>query len=267
MINPVAIELGPISLRWYAIFIVSGLILAVYLAMKEAPKKRIKPDDVLDFILIAFPLAIVGARLYYVIFEWAYYAKHPLEIFAIWNGGIAIYGGLITGALVLVIFSYYRMINALNFLDITVPGVMIAQSIGRWGNFVNQEAYGKVVSNLNYLPTFIKNQMFIDGSYRVPTFLYESIWNLVGFAIIMTLRRIPKFLKEGEATFFYLIWYGIGRFVIEGMRTDSLMLGGLRVSQWLSAILVLVGAFMIVLRRSKKELPFYREQVNNQLSK
>ncbi|MCU9532924.1 prolipoprotein diacylglyceryl transferase [Streptococcus sp. CSL10205-OR2] len=267
MIDPVAIELGPISLRWYAIFIVSGLILAVYLAMKEAPKKRIKPDDVLDFILVAFPIAIIGARLYYVIFEWSYYAKHPLEIFAIWNGGIAIYGGLITGALVLLVFSYYRMINAFDFLDIAVPGVMIAQSIGRWGNFVNQEAYGKVVSNLDYLPDFIKNQMFIDGSYRVPTFLYESMWNLVGFAIIMILRRIPKFLKEGEATFFYLIWYGIGRFVIEGMRTDSLMLGGLRVSQWLSAILVLVGVVMIVLRRSKKELPFYREQVNNQLSK
>lgn len=260
MIDPVAIELGPISLRWYAIFIVSGLILAVFLAMKEAPKKRIKSDDVLDFILIAFPLAILGARLYYVIFEWSYYAQHPLEIFAVWNGGIAIYGGLIMGVLVLLVFSYYRLINAFDFLDIAVPGVMLAQSIGRWGNFVNQEAYGKVVSNLDYLPDFIKNQMFINGSYRVPTFLYESIWNLVGFAIIMISRRIPNFLKEGEATFFYLIWYGIGRFVIEGLRTDSLMLGDLRVSQWLSAILILIGVIMIVLRRSKEDLPFYCEK-------
>ena len=177
MIDPVAIQLGPISIRWYAIFIVSGLLLAVYLAMKEAPRRKIIPDDILDFILIAFPLAIIGARVYYVIFDWSYYANQPLsEIVAIWNGGLAIYGGLITGAIVLFVFSYYRAINPLDFLDIAAPGVMIAQAIGRWGNFINQEAYGKIVDNLNYLPDFIKNQMYIDGSYRVPTFLYESLW-------------------------------------------------------------------------------------------
>ena len=171
MIDPVAIQLGSISIRWYAIFIVSGLLLAVYLAMKEAPRRKIIPDDILDFILIAFPLAIIGARVYYVIFDWSYYANQPLsEIVAIWNGGLAIYGGLITGAIVLFVFSYYRAINPLDFLDIAAPGVMIAQAIGRWGNFINQEAYGKIVDNLNYLPDFIKNQMYIDGSYRVPTF-------------------------------------------------------------------------------------------------
>ncbi len=260
MIDPVAIQLGPISIRWYAIFIVSGLLLAVYLAMKEAPRRKIIPDDILDFILIAFPLAIIGARVYYVIFDWSYYASQPFsEIFAIWNGGLAIYGGLITGAIVLFVFSYYRAINPLNFLDVAAPGVMIAQAIGRWGNFINQEAYGKIVDNLNYLPSFIKNQMYIDGSYRVPTFLYESLWNLLGFIIIMTLRHRPRFLKQGEIAFFYLIWYGCGRFVIEGMRTDSLMLFGIRVSQWLSAILIAIGIALIIWRRKQKDIPYYQE--------
>ena len=256
--NPVALQLGPISIRWYAICIVSGLILAVYLSMKEAPRKKINPDAIIDFILIAFPLAIVGARLYYVIFEWGYYSQHLGEIFAIWNGGIAIYGGLLTGALVLYLFSRRRLIEPIDFLDIAAPSVMIAQSIGRWGNFFNQEAYGAAVKSLNYLPSFIRDQMYIDGSYRQPTFLYESIWNLLGFLLILILRRKPQFLRQGEITAFYLIWYGFGRMIIEGMRTDSLMFAGLRVSQWLSMILILVGLAIIIYQRRKKA-PYYVE--------
>ena len=256
--NPVALQLGPISIRWYAICIVSGLILAVYLSMKEAPRKKIDPDDIIDFILIAFPLAIVGARLYYVIFEWGYYSQHLSEIFAIWNGGIAIYGGLLTGALVLYLFSRRRLIEPIDFLDIAAPSVMIAQSIGRWGNFFNQEAYGATVKSLNYLPSFIRDQMYIDGGYRQPTFLYESSWNLLGFLLILILRRKPQFLRQGEITAFYLIWYGFGRMIIEGMRTDSLMFAGLRVSQWLSMILILVGLAIIIYQRRKKA-PYYVE--------
>lgn len=256
--NPVALQLGPISIRWYAICIVSGLILAVYLSMKEAPRKKIDPDAIIDFILIAFPLAILGARLYYVIFEWGYYSQHLGEIFAIWNGGIAIYGGLLTGALVLYLFSRRRLIEPIDFLDIAAPSVMIAQSIGRWGNFFNQEAYGAAVKSLNYLPSFIRDQMYIDGSYRQPTFLYESIWNLLGFLLILILRRKPQFLRQGEITAFYLIWYGFGRMIIEGMRTDSLMFAGLRVSQWLSMILILVGLAIILYQRRKKA-PYYVE--------
>ena len=256
--NPVALQLGPISIRWYAICIVSGLILAVYLSMKEAPRKKIDPDAIIDFILIAFPLAILGARLYYVIFEWGYYSQHLSEIFAIWNGGIAIYGGLLTGALVLYLFSRRRLIEPIDFLDIAAPSVMIAQSIGRWGNFFNQEAYGAAVKSLNYLPSFIRDQMYIDGSYRQPTFLYESIWNLLGFLLILILRRKPQFLRQGEVTAFYLIWYGFGRMIIEGMRTDSLMFAGLRVSQWLSMILILVGLAIIIYQRCKKA-PYYVE--------
>ncbi|WNZ92532.1 prolipoprotein diacylglyceryl transferase [Streptococcus iniae] len=225
---------------------------------RSSPKK-ITSDDVIDFVLIAFPLAILGARIYYVLFEWSYYSQHLTEIFAIWNGGIAIYGGLLTGVLVLLIYSYYKVINPIAFLDIIAPAVMIAQAIGRWGNFVNQEAYGKAVKSLNYLPEFIQKQMFIEGHYRQPTFLYESLWNLVGFVIIMVLRRKRKLLKEGEVLAFYLIWYGLGRMIIEGMRTDSLMLMGLRVSQILSAILIVTGITFVLVRRRRQGIPYYQE--------
>ena len=134
MFDPIAIHLGPLAIRWYALCIVTGLILAVYLTMKEAPRKKIIPDDILDFILIAFPLAILGARLYYVIFRFDYYSQNLGEIFAIWNGGLAIYGGLITGAIVLYIFADRKLINTWDFLDIAAPSVMIAQSLGRWGS-------------------------------------------------------------------------------------------------------------------------------------
>ncbi|MFS1663225.1 prolipoprotein diacylglyceryl transferase [Streptococcus sp. zg-JUN1979] len=259
MINPIAIQLGPFAIHWYAVCIVTGAILAVYLSIREGKKHGISQDDILDFILIAFPLAIVGARLYYVAFEWSYYSKHLSEIIAVWNGGIAIYGGLLSGALVLMIFSYYRMINPINFLDVIAPSVMLAQAIGRWGNFINQEAYGKAVDNLDYLPAFIRQQMYIDGSYRVPTFLYESLWNLLGFVIIVWLRQRPRLLKQGEILAFYLIWYGSGRFVIEGMRTDSLYFMGLRVSQWLSLLLVVVGLVFVIYRRLKGIGQYYSE--------
>ena len=152
MIDPIAFQIGPFAVRWYAICIVSGLMLAVLLAMREAPKKKMLSDDIIDFILVAFPLSIIGARLYYVIFKFDYYSQHIGEIFAIWNGGLAIYGGLITGAIVLYIFADRKLINTWDFLDIAAPSVLIAQSLGRWGNFFNQEAYGAVVESLDYLP-------------------------------------------------------------------------------------------------------------------
>ncbi|HFU4378124.1 TPA: prolipoprotein diacylglyceryl transferase [Streptococcus suis] len=256
--DPIAIRLGPLEIRWYAICILLGLVVGVYLATKEAPRKKILQDDILDFILLAFPLSIIGARVYYVAFSWSEYKDNLLSVFAIWNGGIAIYGGLITGAIVLYFFTRHRFINTLDFLDVVAPSVMIAQAIGRWGNFFNQEAYGKAVDSLNYLPSFIRDQMYIDGAYRQPTFLFESLWNLLGFGLICVLRRRPNLLKQGEITAFYLIWYGFGRLLIEGLRTDSLMFLGIRISQWLSGILILVGISMVVVRRRQSSIPFYQ---------
>lgn len=250
-LNKVALQLGSLSIRWYAIFIVTGAALAVILAIREAPRRKMTSDDIIDFVLWAFPLGIVGARLYYVIFEWGYFSQHPDQIIAIWDGGGAIYGSLIVGAIVLFIFCYYRMIHPLDLLDITVPGVALAQAFGRWGNFVNQEAYGKIVNNLNGFPDFIKNQMFIDGHYRTPTFLYESVGNFIGFLIMIIFRRKLTFIKRGEIFAFYLVWYGTVRFIVEGMRTDSLMLGPARVSQWFSVILVITGIVLVVVRRKK----------------
>lgn len=257
-LSKVALQLGPFAIHWYAIFIVTGAAIAVWLACKEAPRRKkltgepLTVDDIIDFVLIAFPVGIVGARTYYVAFEWSYYSQHPSQIIAMWDGGGAIYGSLIAGALVLFIFCYYRMIQPLDLLDITVPGVALAQAFGRWGNFINQEAYGKIVSHLDWLPKFIQNQMFIDGHYRLPTFLFESVGDFVGFLLIIILRHRLKFIKRGEIFAFYLIWYGCLRFIVEGMRTDSLMLGPVRVSQWLSAVLVLVGISLIIFRRVKK---------------
>ncbi|GAB2025487.1 prolipoprotein diacylglyceryl transferase [Lactovum odontotermitis] len=253
-IPKIALKLGPFEIHWYAIIIVSGVVLAVWLAMREAPKKKIDSEAVIDFILIAFPLAIVGARLYYVIFQWPYYSQHPGEIIAIWDGGNAIYGSLIAGFITLLIFCYYKLIKVRDFLDIAVPGVLVAQAIGRWGNFVNQEAYGAIVKSLNYLPDFIRKQMFIDGHYRQPTFLFESIGTLSGFILILIFRHRLKFLKSGDIFAFYLVWYGFVRVVVEGMRTDSLMLGPARVSQWLSGLLILVGIVFFALNHKKNPL-------------
>ncbi|MGX7074147.1 prolipoprotein diacylglyceryl transferase [Falseniella ignava] len=262
MFDPVAFQIGPFAIRWYALFIVAGLMLAIFLAMREAPKKKILADDILDFILIAFPIAIIGARLYYVLFRLDYYSQHLGEIFAIWNGGLAIYGGLIAGAIVLYIFADRKLINTWDFLDIAAPSVMIAQSLGRWGNFFNQEAYGAAVDSLDYLPAFIRDQMYIDGAYRQPTFLYESIWNLVGFCLMFIFRRRLRGIRRGHITAFYLIWYGFGRMIIEGMRTDSLMFIGLRVSQWLSVVLIGLGIFIIIYQNRKKA-PFYHTEEEN----
>lgn len=250
-INKIAFELGPLMIRWYAVLIVGGAGIGVWLAYKEAPYRHLTGEDIIDFVIWAVPSGLVGARLYYVIFNWSYYSKYPNEIIALWDGGGAIYGSLIAGTIVLFIFSYYRMVNPMDILDVAVPAVFLGQSIGRWGNFVNQEAYGKAVENLDWLPSFIQNQMYIDGSYRIPTFLFESLGTLIGFILVIFLRHRLKSILRGEVFGFYLIWYGSLRLIIEGMRTDSLMFGMLRVSQVLSLIFVLIGTYLIFYRRFK----------------
>ncbi len=262
-LNPIAFHLGPIAVHWYGVIIASGVILAVYLAVTEGKKRGINPDDIYDMILWALPAALICARLYYVIFQWGYYKDNPGEIIQIWDGGIAIYGSLIGAMIVVIWFCRRRFIPVWLMLDVAAPTVILAQSIGRWGNFMNQEAFGKVTSlaylQALHLPRFIIHQMYISGAYRQPTFLYESLWSFLGFLVLITLRHNPNFFKQGEVFLTYVMWYSFGRFFIEGMRTDSLMFLNLRVSQILSIILFLGAFALIVYRRRQHDNPWYLE--------
>ena len=253
-----SISIGGFEIAFYGIIIGIGMLAGLYMAQKDARRRGQDPELYLDFALYAIIFSIIGARLYYVIFDWELYKDNPIEIFNLRGGGLAIYGGIIGAVLTLIVFTKVRKVSFFSMADTGCIGLITGQIIGRWGNFFNQEAYGAAVKSLNYLPSFIRDQMYIDGSYRQPTFLYESSWNLLGFLLILILRRKPQFLRQGEITAFYLIWYGFGRMIIEGMRTDSLMFAGLRVSQWLSMILILVGLAIIIYQRRKKA-PYYVE--------
>lgn len=263
-INPVAFKFGNLSVKWYGIIMAVAIILAVSMAIFEGRKRQIESDDFMDLLLWAVPIGYVGARIYYVIFEWHYYSQHLDEIIAIWNGGIAIYGGLLAGLAVLLVFCYKRMLPPFLMLDIITPGVMAAQILGRWGNFINQEAHGGPTTlaflQSLHLPDFIINQMKIGGVYYQPTFLYESFFNLIGLLIILLLRHRKHLFKQGEIFMLYLAWYSVIRFFVEGMRTDSLYLwGSIRVSQMLSVILLIVVIVLFIYRRRVVKPKWYLE--------
>ena len=263
-INPVAFKLGNLSVKWYGIIMAVAIILAVSMAIFEGRKRQIESDDFMDLLLWAVPIGYVGARIYYVIFEWHYYSQHLDEIIAIWNGGIAIYGGLLAGLAVLLVFCYKRMLPPFLMLDIITPGVMAAQILGRWGNFINQEAHGGPTTlaflQSLHLPDFIINQMKIGGVYYQPTFLYESFFNLIGLLIILLLRHRKHLFKQGEIFMLYLAWYSVVRFFVEGMRTDSLyLLESIRVSQMLSVILLIVVIVLFIYRRRVVKPKWYLE--------
>lgn len=262
VINPVAFHLGNLSVKWYGIIMAVAIVLACWMAINEGKKRQIIPDDFVDLLLWAVPLGYVGARIYYVIFEWGYYSQHPEQIIAIWNGGIAIYGGLIAGLIVLLIFCYKRMLPPFLMLDIIAPGVMAAQILGRWGNFVNQEAHGAPTTlhflQSLHLPQFIIEQMKICGTYYQPTFLYESFFNLIGLILILSLRHKKHLFKQGEVFMTYLLWYSVVRFFVEGMRTDSLYIFGIiRVSQALSLILFIATIILWIYRRKVVKPKWY----------
>lgn len=255
-INPVAFQLGPIAVRWYGLLIVSGILLAYFVGQKEAVKRGLPEDFLADLLLWVVPISIVCARIYYVSMRWDYYGQNPGKIIEVWNGGIAIHGALLGGFLTAYIFTRIKGVSFLRVADIAAPSILIGQIIGRWGNFMNQEAYGGPVSrefleNL-MLPNWIINQMYIEelGTHVHPTFLYESVWNIIGLLILLALRKVN--LNRGEMFFTYIIWYSIGRLYIEGLRTDSLYLvGDLRSAQVVSIIGIVVGLVAILYRRLK----------------
>lgn len=250
-LDPILIS-WPITIYWYGAIIGTGALLGLWIAMRESERRGLNKDIFVDLVLFAIPIAIICARLYYVIFQWDYYGDNPGEIIKIWEGGLAIHGGLIGAITTGVVFAKIRGISFWKLADIGAPSIILGQAIGRWGNFMNQEAHGGPVTRdfLEglHLPSFIIDQMYIEGTYYHPTFLYESIWNFVGFGLLLLLRRVN--LRRGELFLSYVIWYSIGRFFVEDMRTDSLMLTeSLRVAQVISIALVLLAIGLIVVRR------------------
>ncbi|TDQ36963.1 prolipoprotein diacylglyceryl transferase [Aureibacillus halotolerans] len=251
-LNPIAVQLGPLSIHWYGIIIALGAILGLWIATRESVRHGLDKNVFSDLLLYAIPIAILSARAYYVIFEWGYYSQHPEQIIAIWQGGIAIHGALIGSVITAVVFCRKRGISFWKLADIAAPSIILGQAIGRWGNFMNQEAHGGEVTRSFleglYLPDWIINQMYIDGMYYHPTFLYESVWNIAGFALLLLLRKVN--LKRGELFLSYIIWYSFGRFFIEAMRTDSLFIvANLRTAQVISIVLIILAIVLWVYRR------------------
>jgi phosphatidylglycerol---prolipoprotein diacylglyceryl transferase len=251
-LDRVALELGTVTIYWYGLIIGLGAMLGLWLAVRESKRRGLSKDTFVDVVMIAVPVAILCARLYYVAFEWDYYKDNPGKILAVWEGGIAIHGALIGSFLTALIFSKKRGISFWKLVDIAAPSILLGQAIGRWGNFMNQEAHGGEVSRSFLeslmLPDFIINQMYIDGAYYHPTFLYESLWNFLGVIVLLYLRRVN--LHRGELFLTYLIWYSIGRFFVEGLRTDSLMLTeSLRIAQVMSLVWITVAVILWMYRR------------------
>ncbi len=280
-IDPVAVSLGPIQVHWYGIIMGTAVLLGLWIAIREGQRHGLDSELFLDMMIWVIPAAIVGARLYYVAFEWEYYLQNPGDIIAVWKGGLAIHGGLIGALIAGAFFVKKRGVPFLQIADIVAPSIILGQAIGRWGNFMNQEAHGGEVSRQFleglYLPDWLIDQMNIQGAYYHPTFLYESLWNVAGLVILLLLRRWNP--RRGEIFFTYLIWYSLGRFFIEGLRTDSLTFegpawlasflnglwspmkvlfepgmmadGNIRIAQLVSLSLVLLGILFVLVRRMK----------------
>lgn len=255
MNNPIAFEIGNFEVRWYGILIAFGVLLAMATASYNCKKKNVNFDIILDGFFVAFPTAIVGARLYYVAFEFDNYRDNLIDILNIRKGGLAIHGGLIGAFIAIYIFAKIRKINILKYLDIVAPSIILAQAVGRWGNFMNGEAHGGMVSYefISKFPKFIQQGMYIDGSYYHPTFLYESIWNLLVCALLLLILYKKKNNEEGIVIASYIMLYSLGRVFIEGLRTDSLMFLGLRIAQLVSILGIIFGIGIIIYIKKKRK--------------
>lgn len=255
MIDPIAIHnlfgIEGLNIAWYAIIVTSGIVAGILLGGFLAKKKGYTFEMLIDLMLLALPLAIIFARLYYVVFEWERYAGDFMKIIAIWEGGLAIYGGVIGALLAALIFSKWKKVPFGDILDIGAPGLILGQAIGRWGNFVNQEAFGNVITNpsMQWFPYGVYIERL--GEWHQATFFYESAWNLIVLAVLLWYWKRAK--HKGNVFVMYLVMYGIGRFFIEGLRTDSLWLvpGVIRVSQLLSAVLVIGGIIYLAVMYTK----------------
>ena len=232
----------------YGLLIACGMALSVFLCSKQEKRLGLPKDLTYDLALWVIPAGVIGARLYYVAFQWDMYRNNPLSILYIWEGGLAIYGGVIGGALAVFAFSKIKKAPFGKLADMIAPALILSQAIGRWGNFFNGEAYGRLIEDptLQWFPLAVN----VGGEWHMATFFYESVWDFIGFWVLWLNRK--KTTASGNLFLLYLVWYGLGRAFIEALRTDSLMLGPLRVSQVLSVLLCLGAAIALVYRHTKK---------------
>ncbi|TCS91252.1 prolipoprotein diacylglyceryl transferase [Keratinibaculum paraultunense] len=244
MMNPVAFKIFGIEIMWYGILIAIGVVLGAILALREAERIGIGEDNLIDLLLYAIPLALIGARIYYVAFTWDYFKQNPKEILNFRGGGLAIHGAIIASIIVAIVFSRKRNLDFWKIADVCAPSLALGQAIGRWGNYINQEAYG--------IPTDLPWGIIIDGVKVHPTFLYESIGDFLIFLFLIWYRR-NKSKVSGEVFLLYLILYSSIRFFIEGLRTDSLMVGPLRVAQLVSIIGIIIPLIYFNIRRKSKK--------------
>lgn len=257
VINPVAFRLGPIPVHWYGLIFGVAILAAIWWGTHESERIGLDSEFMIEMATWLVPSGIIGARLYEVfVLEWDYYRHNPGDIVAIWEGGLAIHGGVILATLVGVSIVRRRKQRVLRWGDVIMPGVILAQAIGRWGNFINQEAYGGPAPEwvMNLLPAWIRDQMLIEGVYHHPTFLYESIWNLLTFGLLVLYGRRSN-PPQGAIFFLYWVLYNAGRFVIESIREDSsFIFGSIRVAQVASLGLMAVGLLgLLWVYRSRQE--------------
>lgn len=257
--GPTIIELGPLTIRWYGLLIASAVLIGVSLSQYLAKRRNVDPNLLGDLAIWLVIGAIPAARLYYVLFEWKQYSQHPDQIIAIWNGGIAIHGAILGGTLAAIIFSRIQKVSVWQMADLVAPSLILGQAIGRWGNFFNSEAFGDPTDLpwKLYIPPQRRPLNFINFEYFHPTFLYESLWNLMVFGLLITLfnrslKGKPR-LKVGTIALVYMVAYSCGRVWIEGLRTDSLMIGPLRIAQIVSLSAISLGllglAWLYIVRR------------------
>ena len=251
------LSLGKLSIHYYGLIIALGMVLAVLYGWKRSRQFGIKQNDIVDGVLIVVPIALICARLYYCFFQWKAggYAENPISILYIWEGGLAIYGGVIGAVLAIMVFCKIRKINLPALLDLVFLGFLIGQSIGRWGNFFNREAFGAATEGFFRMGLF--NETTQAFEYYHPTFLYESLWNAAGFAALHFLSKKRQY--DGQIALGYAAWYGLGRTLIEGLRVDSLYIGSFRVSQLLAAVSCFAAATVLVIlafRKHEKEKLF-----------
>lgn len=243
------------GIPWYSLLIVLGVLCAVWLAGLEEKRLSLPQDTALDITLVVVPCGIVGARLYYVLMSWEQFADNPVSVLYIWQGGIAIYGAIIGGAIGAWVYARVKKLSFFTLADMIIPGVLLAQAIGRWGNYFNMEAYGPVITNpaFQFFPLGVQIPAQNGWQWHMATFFYESLWNLCGFLALWSIRKEQR--QPGNLLCWYLLIYGSGRFVIEQLRQDSLMIGSLRASQALSLLLCAVAAFVLLWRACRSERP------------